>query len=78
METKKTEWYDGDQKPVHIGVYERDMTLAFKEDADLIYSYWNGIHWVLSSDSVEGAELEFDYCDFDSYYQDLPWRGLTR
>lgn len=76
MEINKTGWYGGDQKPVHIGVYERDMTLADSVDQYLIYSYWNGDYWTVSGDTPEKAVAHIRL--LDSNYQDLPWRGLTR
>ena len=68
---KKTPWFPGNVKPVHIGVYERDMTHGGR------WSYWNGAFWC-----GWGASREVAYhngqCGFLSNTQEARWRGLVR
>jgi hypothetical protein len=65
---KRTLWYPGNIKPVHVGAYER-ITI----DKHRGYSWWNGSFWGLICGSTFNANLN---CDFLSKYQTLPWRGL--
>jgi hypothetical protein len=37
---KLSQWHDGNVKPVHVGVYERDNSGYLG-----MYSYWNGKYW---------------------------------
>ena len=67
MKVTKTNWYSGDQKPVRIGVYEREYWHGF------LFCYWNGEYWERSFETAhEGLKREA------SIYQDLPWRGVTK
>jgi len=60
---KRTGWYNGDQKPVRVGEYERsDYTLYGFIDRD----WWDGELWLLAEDGYAIPE------------QHLPWRGLTK
>jgi hypothetical protein len=61
---KRTKWYNGFQKPVRIGEYERDYWLS--EDVLLVKDIWDGYGWV---EPVTG---------FVCRQQHLPWRGLTK
>lgn len=68
MKKKLTEWFPGDVKPVHVGVYIRKGELRGR-----IFSRWNGKCW------VEGG-LTFDEAGSkvrESYWQFLVWRGLA-
>ena len=59
---KRTKWYNGYQKPVRVGYYERDYWVAGEVHQD----FWDGYMWIL-----EGTNL---VCK----YQFLSWRGLTK
>lgn len=64
-----TPWFPGDVKPVHVGVYPRDIG-----GWGISYSYWNGKFWELWGLTVNDA---FANCLMKSLYQNEPWRGLT-
>jgi hypothetical protein len=38
---KRTKWYNGYQKPVRVGYYERDYWLNFGEESTVMQSYWD-------------------------------------
>ena len=74
---KRTGWYNGTQKPVRVGVYERDygtLLLTFN-----YFAYWDGKRWYCSMYSARGAyearTLQFDW---PSEHQKLPWRGVVK
>jgi hypothetical protein len=62
-----TEWYTGDQKPVHIGVYKR-----YIENEGFRYSMWNGAAWLDWCGTVSSAYKQRG----KSRTQNAPWRGL--
>ena len=68
---KLTQWFPGDVKPVHIGVYER--RLKFK--TYVYYSRWNGERWQWLHWTVEDAAAS---AGAPSVYQNLPWRGVLK
>jgi hypothetical protein len=63
---KRTKWYNGYQKPVRVGYYERDYWLNLGEELTVTQCYWNGTTW-----GLEGTDLVYTH-------QHLPWRGLTK
>ena len=65
---KLTQWFPGDVKPVHIGVYERRLTKY------LYYSRWDGEKWYYLRDTVDEAASQI----IDSAHQNLPWRGVLK
>ena len=67
---KLTGWYQGDQKPVRVGVYLRDY-----EDGDHWYSYWNGKYFSVADDRLDCVESTKDW---KSIQQNLPWRGVAK
>ena len=74
---KRTKWYDGEQKPVRVGVYERDystLLLSFN-----YYAYWDGKRWYSATSTARGAEaMRLLLCDWPSDHQKLPWRGVVK
>lgn len=73
---KLTGWYDGKQKPVRVGVYERDygtLSLSFN-----YYAYWDGKRWYCATararDAYQSRKVHFDW---PSRHQKLPWRGVA-
>lgn len=62
-----TEWYDGDQKPVRDGVYERDMPYGIE------YANFSMGKWRVSDPGAEEAAKIFAV----SGIQSAPWRGLS-
>lgn len=69
MSKKLTKWYQGDQKPVRVGVYERDIKAFGKT-----YSKWDGKNWRCIGWSPDDAE---NWSFAKSAYQNSPWRGLA-
>lgn len=67
---KKTEWFLGQVKPVHIGVYEVQNPIK----TDFRWSYWNGNFWGLLAPDKEAAVCLHCHA---RYNQEAPWRGLV-
>lgn len=67
---KLTPWFAGDVRPVHVGVYNRELYYS-----QATYSYWNGEYWSTSCDTVERA---YQFKDTRSYNQIAPWRGIIK
>jgi hypothetical protein len=67
-----TEWFPGDVKPVHEGVYETGGGM----DTRRYFQFWSGKAWSLSSTTVDGAFELRD--DLSRRFQNEPWRGLTK
>lgn len=59
---EKTGWYQGWQKPIRIGLYERNYG-----PGSIIMCTWNGRSWYSPYTGIN-----------ESRYQVLPWRGLVR
>jgi len=75
MKIIKTEWYPAIIKPARAGWYERDYTGVLPEGEQQIYRDL----WILVSKCdgywyVDEPAGEIN----DAYYEELPWRGLTR
>lgn len=66
MSAKKTGWFSGDVKPVHVGVYERDSRLR--------WSYWNGREFCSGATTRAAA---YANRRLRSLFQRRPWRGLA-
>ena len=70
MKTKLTDWHSGDVKPVHEGVYKRQMTWCEN------FSYYcNGLWYGYAQN--EQAALSNFRDGFMSEYQNSPWCGLA-
>ena len=67
---KLTGWYQGDQKPVRKGYYEREY-----QPNNNYFSYWNGKAFSVSEIT---AYLPKKIRFIDSQYQNLPWRGVEK
>ena len=59
---KLTGWYQGDQKPVRVGYYERQYFGGATK-----FDYWAGKIWISYPDSM-----------FEIYSQKLKWRGVAK
>jgi hypothetical protein len=66
---KKTGWYPGNVKPVHVGVYETAPRNNFR-----FFQFWNGEYWGCSKLTPRGAH---ESRDVRSSHQRDAWRGLT-
>ena len=69
--TKETAWYNGDQKPVRVGVYKR----KYPSNKYPYYSFWSGKKWSIREVSLFATSRNRGIA---SYFQDLPWCGLTK
>lgn len=64
---KKTDWFPGDVKPVHVGMYERQYPDGFdKSDAR---DFWNGKKWCYGYHGLPTLAVAVN--------QSRPWRGLA-
>ena len=70
MKPKTTGWYSGDQKPVRVGVYQREYAPA----DPLWYCWWNGQAWGMGCPTPEQAEQCKHHI---SLAQSKPWRGVN-
>ena len=68
---KITDWYDGEIKPVYVGVYERKSEYGFSH-----FSYYNGKSWKQMAFTPEKALKLLS--DDDSLFQSLKWRGVAK
>ena len=68
MKEKLTEWFDGSEKPVKRGIYQRKFSTE-----RIVFSKWNGREWLYSWGNAGGA----NQATWKSAAQDLPWRGLA-
>jgi hypothetical protein len=62
-----TDWYEGWQKPVRVGVYRR---------IGRSYSYFDAACWYAVAYSPRSALTNYQK-NLRSFMQDLPWRGLA-
>lgn len=80
----KTVWYPGHQKPMRVGVYEREGP-----SPEYPYSWWNGVFWCIGGRTPEeavkpihrripGGPQPDKWYVCPSHVQDARWRGLTR
>lgn len=69
---KKTGWYEGYQKPVRAGVYEREFYCG--KLYCTWYCTWDGRKWMAGSRYKSAcASLESE-----SVFQNLRWRGMEK
>lgn len=69
---KKTAWFKGHTKPVHLGVYETKNPVALSR---VVYQHWDGHMWGKYMPSPLSA---WKLREEPSSYQDQPWRGLAK
>lgn len=67
---KLTPWFDGSQKPVRVGMYQRRMRVWDR----LCWSWWDGQLWSRVRPRKAEAYIDRNYV---SVFQNLPWRGLA-
>jgi hypothetical protein len=68
---KRTPWFPGTVKPVHVGVYERKGLPSWDR-----YSHWGGKRWGCSDISPDAAVRSAKQIG-SSCFQDREWRGLA-
>jgi hypothetical protein len=69
---KTTPWFDGEIKPVRVGVYQRKW-----DDGSIGYAKWHGEHWGPSYDVTNPlAVQQADRSGF-GFQTLMPWRGLA-
>lgn len=66
---KLTPWFNGKEKPVRVGLYQRDVR------GFVVYAWWNGHTWSLG-DKSKRRTLSFKR--HSSYHQNLEWRGVLK
>lgn len=71
---KRTDWFDGEVKPVRAGVYERKYTV----NNEVYFAYWSGTKWYNARDTVKRAVDSYNW-GLASYTKldHTKWRGLT-
>jgi hypothetical protein len=67
---KKTPWFDGSQKPVRVGVYQR------KYEAGIRFCWFDGKRFGCNSRSASDAYHQYSIFGA-SFDRDLAWRGLA-
>lgn len=65
----ETPWFDGQQLPAQVGVYQR-LSIANL----VMYSFFDGAHWLWNYRTAEAAARV--HASELSLIQTLPWRGL--
>jgi len=72
---KRTKWYDGEQKPVYVGVYERKFGKASGYYPNTtFFTRWNGENWSKNRVTVDSANAQRHW----AHLQHLPWRGVSQ
>lgn len=71
---KLTPWFSGDEKPVRVGVYQRNYAHPNKKTGT-VFNYWNGICWGIYGTTVNEA-IKYGYINSD--FKKLPWRGVLK
>lgn len=66
---KRTQWFDANTKPVHVGVYETTLYGMAP-----LYQHWNGKRWGWEAENPRSAAL---LADMKASAQHLEWRGLV-
>jgi len=66
---KLSQWHDGNVKPVHVGIYERQYHY------NTMLNYWNGESWRWPAD---GYLMAWTLRHELSSSQTLPWRGIVK
>lgn len=76
---KLTEWYNGDQKPVRVGVYERsyDLYPSFITRSYSYFCWWDGRGFGMGQNSAKLCD-NLKMSEGASVMQDLPWRGVQK
>jgi hypothetical protein len=75
---KHTPWFEGESKPVRVGVFRRRRKLhqhipSQRGDTVHRYALWDGSAWRTEARTIEDAYKAEDV----SAYQSLDWQGLT-
>lgn len=68
MNHETTDWFPGEVKPVHVGVYET------KPDDGTTFQHWDGKQWGLCAITPNCA---LNGIGIASAYQASKWRGLV-
>lgn len=66
---KTTAWFSADVKPVHPGVYQRELSWY---EGGIRYARWDGVRWYRSAFSVVNAWLANK-----PTFVSAKWRGLA-
>jgi hypothetical protein len=68
-----TKWFPPNVKPVHVGVYEVDMS-QINPKFDAVFQHWNGAFFGHASTTAAAA---FSWRNEISVEQEFHWRGLA-
>lgn len=72
-EMSLTDWYDGTQKPVRVGVYGASYKPHYYGIMHT-YKYWDGSRWGFAYSTVDDAYAN-RFAATNDAYQDWEWRG---
>jgi hypothetical protein len=71
---KLSQWHDGSVKPVHVGVYERDIPIVGAN-----YARWDGNRWMAWSRDIKLADvtslISFKQVGAKGAFK---WRGIVK
>ena len=68
-----TPWFEPDQKPVRVGVYQTRLGISHHSYDG--WCYWNGLFWAGAQGTKRAAE---HYKFMPSIEQDRQWRGIVK
>lgn len=68
---KETDWYEGWQKPVNVGVYKRKYI-----SKSIWYCYWDGRYFYKACSNPDEAK-SWRYSVI-SVHQEIPWKGVRK
>jgi len=74
MKDKTTPWFDGNVKPVRVGVYMRRYHRGGGMEVTL-FSFWDGIHWIMGAITPKDAMYKVQHGP--AMQQFLCWCGKT-
>ena len=78
MKLKLTDWYSGHQKPVRVGVYQREYPWRdIKGKPAMGYCWWNS-KWFSQGWDTKIECVKKHKAHLSSIYQSLPWRGVMK
>jgi len=78
MKPKVTPWFPPEIKPVHVGIYHRQLAHTSRNGDLVVFAYWDGTHWLIPSADPGVASDPWRPRVIDqSYLFALPWRGLA-
>lgn len=74
---KVTQWFESNNMPKRIGVYQRLFPPASSYPENILFSFWDGNTWYFGGINSCRAFGHF-YENEISVSQEIPWRGIAR